>query len=310
MLLSLYKEILNEIFQYLHLRDIYRLRRTCNYLNSTIPLLKASKDIKCITEKPIPDKCIWFDVLPLLKNLKGYVVAGSQALQVLHNEFWEFSDLDIFFFNQTAEEFTTQAYHFFKKLCEVTNKFWSWETKSDINPDFRYYNTINLEQELKNCQDVYLIRLSGVYKDHPDYRRPSMKIDLVYTKYKTATEVMLDFDLDFCAVGFVVDHYDRCNFMLSSPECYQSAKDKKCTIYKSKREHSNRSSVPQIIHYISICSSDHNLKIDDHQVLSLRIQKYIKRGFSVEINHENPEGKRTIEDKEESRRKFVMKYTY
>ena len=325
------REILSEIILFLpSRRDLQSLKCTNRFFCNLISNDRIVKISKYMGSKSFAqnNQNKWTWIYPLLRDLSNYVVAGSQALQIFHDLNWLDSDFDIFFYDQEPEKFITQAFNLFQRVCQNNEQWsWSWEMKPyKSGIDFKYFDTLKLE-DVKSREDVFLIRLSGVpieakvvipfqlYPSNKWDKSHMRKIDLVYTKYKYPDEIMNDFDLPFCGIGFEVDMKgDIVHFLKSEEENYQAARTKEGNIYLPIYVTSpNDLHIRIVMNYISLQNSDHSLKIDNKFILEKRINKYIDRGFKIKRIY--PEGnpefhkRRTIAEKEENRRKYVMNYT-
>lgn len=221
------------------------------------------------------------DEYQIISQFKKCFVAGGHALRCYTNADWEDDrDIDVFFYNQTREEWRNQL----KKVIQnLASKQW---------------NTMFIEAH-SSYRD-----LTKLYK-HNSNRR----IDLIYAgKYKDPISILEDFDLDICSVGFVIKPDLLGYHFFYTDQFQKSLLTKICHVHYDPNVTKNPLQKNIVINKILLKPEciiiDDNTPLVWNIRLKDRINKYTKRGFEIKsipvtyatkyISYENKEKRRKL----------------
>lgn len=207
-------------------------------------------------------------ILECINNLSYLSIGGSTVLQIIQNEYYKDSDLDIYIDLNLLinNNFEINKALFIKLLIELIRKRYNdryliTEYNLDIQNILRkIYNYINNEENENDIINPYLNmnRMNNILFVHSLYYLET-KIDLIFIKCNIHTHIINDYDLD------IVKNY----YNLKTIYCHNrlGIKNKIARLDKEK------------IKYALLESRTDHIIIQWFQ----RYYKYIKRGFKIFI---------------------------
>ncbi len=320
--MELPNDIYYEIFKNFNIVELTKLKSISKNIHNIISyILKDSYFIK-----PVNKDDPFIDIYPEIEKLdnKNWIMAGGLAISNYINKYFvenninntkTVSDLDLFFYNISKDEFIHNIKHLYNNLSKKYNIFHRSVYDKGNNNSITQ-NTFNI---IDNCDQSFgFIRLILV-----DQNNKYLFIDVIYTIYENAYDLLKDFDLPICQIGF--KYFNECYAFLCIDK--KSIDNKECDIFSDNLYSDNINikiySNPLFFNNLnknylgnlhpqlttSLNSAGHyNLTFKNTTAVKLRILKYTKRGFKINILP-TQSGKISIEDKELSRLNHLMFYT-
>ncbi len=322
--MDLPNELLYQIFFNFNYIELTKLKIVSkNFYNLISNFIEYDYNIS----KPINSNDPFINIYHYIESLKfkNYIIAGGLAVGNYFNKnFNEYnqsnkrtSDLDLFFYNISKEDFINNVktlYNHLSCIYIVLHR----SVHNALNNNLINIKDFNI---IKNCNESFGVIRLILFDINNNY----LFIDIIYTIYKNEYELLMDFDLPICQIGFRFME-GKYKFIFIDKNCMDN---RECTIYSDSLYDEQQFKNKKILihhnpNFYKNFDKNYLLKIDNinrtrpvkpynflfknNTAVKERIIKYRERGFKINIL---PciYGQRSIEDKEVSRLNHLMFYT-
>lgn len=281
----------HHLIPYLTIKDVHSLFCLNTYYHDLITrnLEFIEKTlIYDIKEYRVDDPYI--EIYPLLQGLeKNYVILGGQALRNYTNADWRSNDIDIYFYNDlSSEDFKSICREFYSKLSkewEVT----SFDPLVDDHFESCEHGFIEFHYPKTSSEEIHCVkRIKREYKN----------IQFINTRYQSREDLIRDFDLLICAIGYIIRN-QKYYYYKPSDEIKKAIQSRSVIVYGSEYLW-NQNIVPPSISNIA----------KDAFTFRSRLEKYTKRGYVITCKPVNlaPSGVLTLDEKNINKSKYIPFY--